>query len=199
MKVIDDALHKIEYTIKNSRFICLIKYVTTEKDARQFINQYLDPKATHNCYCYITNNNEIQKYDDDKEPIRTAGFAMLTYLQKQNITNIVVLNIRYFGKILLGKSRLIHAYKFGLQKLFLNLKLYPLEIIYEYTISFPYEHQKLINKIIKEHQGNIIKQLYSEVIMITFTSNKNTWQHLLPNNTKFAKQTIIQKRKLKND
>ncbi|WP_215826124.1 YigZ family protein [Spiroplasma endosymbiont of 'Nebria riversi'] len=118
MKVIDDALHKIEYTIKNSRFICLIKYVATKKDAQQFINQYLDPKATRNRYCYIT--------------------------------NIVVLNIRYFGKILLGKSRLVHAYKFGLQKLFLNLKLYALEIIYEYTISFPYKHQKLINKIIKE-------------------------------------------------
>lgn len=102
-----------EEEIKKSRFICQIKRVSSEEEARTFIAQIKKEhhKANHSCSAMIIGDDaQIKRSSDDGEPSGTAGIPMLTVLEKQDLTNLVVVVTRYFGGIKLGASGLIRAY-----------------------------------------------------------------------------------------
>ena len=103
----------VEEEIKKSRFICHLKRVKTEDEARDFIHRIKKEhhKANHNCSCFILGENaEIKRSSDDGEPSGTAGVPMLTVLEKQGLTDTVAVVTRYFGGIKLGAGGLIRAY-----------------------------------------------------------------------------------------
>ena len=99
--------------IKKSRFICHIKRVTTEDEARNFIQAVKKEhyKATHNCSAFILGEqSEIKRNSDDGEPSGTAGVPMLGVLENHQLTNVCAVVTRYFGGIKLGAGGLIRAY-----------------------------------------------------------------------------------------
>ena len=100
---------------KRSRFISYISPVTTVHEANEFINkiksQHWD--ATHNVPAYILREGSICKFSDDGEPQGTAGMPTLSVLQKEGLTDCVVVVTRYFGGILLGGGGLVRAYSHG--------------------------------------------------------------------------------------
>lgn len=103
----------IEIEIKKSRFICYLKRVQTEEDARNFITSIKKEhhKANHNCSAFILGERaEIKRSSDDGEPSGTAGVPMLTVLENHDLTNLVAVVTRYFGGIKLGAGGLIRAY-----------------------------------------------------------------------------------------
>ena len=102
---------KNEIIIKNSRFITLLYKIRSKEEIEQYLQQVkkLYPKATHYCYAYKIGEN-IKKTSDDGEPGGTAGMPMLNVLDKEDITNILAITIRYFGGIKLGAGGLIRAY-----------------------------------------------------------------------------------------
>lgn len=103
----------VEEEIKKSRFICFMKRVTTEEEARAFINSIKKEhyKANHNCSAFILGENmEIKRSSDDGEPSGTAGVPMLTVLENHQLTNVAAVVTRYFGGIKLGAGGLIRAY-----------------------------------------------------------------------------------------
>ncbi|MFU2205294.1 YigZ family protein [Streptococcus pluranimalium] len=105
--------HTTEEEIKKSRFICHLKRVTSEEEARDFITAIKKEhyKANHSCSAMIIGeNSEVKRSSDDGEPSGTAGVPMLTVLEKQDLTNIVAVVTRYFGGIKLGAGGLIRAY-----------------------------------------------------------------------------------------
>lgn len=102
-----------EEDIKKSRFICQLKRVENEEEARQFIAAIKKEhyKANHSCSAMIIgDNSDIKRSSDDGEPSGTAGIPMLTVLEKQELTNVVAVVTRYFGGIKLGAGGLIRAY-----------------------------------------------------------------------------------------
>ncbi len=102
-----------EEEIKKSRFICHLKRVYTEEEARAFISQIKKEhhKANHNCSAFtLGDRQEIQRSSDDGEPSGTAGVPMLEILKKREITNVCAVVTRYFGGIKLGAGGLIRAY-----------------------------------------------------------------------------------------
>ena len=104
---------QVEEEIKKSRFICHVKRVETEEEARDFINSIKKEhyKATHNCSAFIVGErSEIKRTSDDGEPSGTAGVPMLGVLENHNLTNVCVVVTRYFGGIKLGAGGLIRAY-----------------------------------------------------------------------------------------
>jgi len=150
---------KTEYIVEKSKFIAHIKPVFTEEEAIEFINDVKKEhrKANHNVPVYSI-KDKIQKYSDDGEPSKTAGFPVLEMLKNENITNIVIVITRYFGGIKLGKGGLIRAYtksaKLGLEnsKLIKYVKVMRTVLTYEYTL-----HGKIENFILKEsdvHEAN---------------------------------------------
>lgn len=96
--------------IKKSKFICLVRNVSSLKEVEDILNQLKQEhkKATQFPYAYIIDNN-IKK-SDDKEPLNTAGLPILNILQKKELNNILCVVIRYFGGIKLGHGGLIRAY-----------------------------------------------------------------------------------------
>jgi len=102
-----------EEEIKKSRFICHLKRISTEEEARDFIAKIKKEhwKANHNCSaCTLGNRQEIQRSSDDGEPSGTAGVPMLEILKKKEIINVCAVVTRYFGGIKLGAGGLIRAY-----------------------------------------------------------------------------------------
>ena len=104
---------QVQEEIKKSRFICHVKRVYSEEEARAFIATIKKGhyKATHNCSAFIIGErNEIKRTSDDGEPSGTAGVPMLGVLENHNLTNVCVVVTRYFGGIKLGAGGLIRAY-----------------------------------------------------------------------------------------
>ena len=104
---------QIQEEIKKSRFICHIKRVTTENEARNFIQAVKKEhyKATHNCSAFILGErSEMKRSSDDGEPSGTAGVPMLGVLENHQLTNVCAVVTRYFGGIKLGAGGLIRAY-----------------------------------------------------------------------------------------
>lgn len=103
----------VEEEIKKSRFICHLKRVETEEEARAYITSIKKQhhKANHSCSAMIIGQtSDIKRSSDDGEPSGTAGVPMLTVLEKQELTNVVAVVTRYFGGIKLGAGGLIRAY-----------------------------------------------------------------------------------------
>lgn len=103
-----------EFTEKRSRFIGHIWKIASEEEAqahiREMRSRYYD--ARHNCWCYRLGENTA-RYSDDGEPQGTAGQPMLKVLERENVTDAVVVVTRYFGGILLGAGGLTRAYSRG--------------------------------------------------------------------------------------
>lgn len=103
----------VEIEEKKSKFIANMFYIESVEEAENFIKQckkkYYD--ARHNCYAYIVNDKqEIKKSSDDGEPSGTAGSPILNVIEKNNLSNVLIVVTRYFGGILLGAGGLVRAY-----------------------------------------------------------------------------------------
>lgn len=99
--------------VERSKFICRIKPIDNENEAKRFIATVRKEHslATHNCYAYIADESGlIQKFSDDGEPQGTAGMPMLETLKNRKIYKVVAVVTRYFGGIKLGTGGLSRAY-----------------------------------------------------------------------------------------
>ncbi|MBM7710334.1 YigZ family protein [Enterococcus lemanii] len=104
---------QVEIEIKKSRFICFAKRVSSEEEAREYIQAIKKEhwKANHNCSAYILGKKaEVLRSSDDGEPSGTAGVPMLEVLKNNQLVDVVVVVTRYFGGVKLGAGGLIRAY-----------------------------------------------------------------------------------------
>ena len=106
------AAASAEFVEKRSRFIGYISPVTTQEDAAAFIDSIRSKHwdATHNVPAYIIREGNICRFSDDGEPQGTAGMPALNVLQKEGLTDCVLVVTRYFGGTLLGTGGLVRAY-----------------------------------------------------------------------------------------
>jgi uncharacterized YigZ family protein len=104
---------KSELTIKKSTFLGFVFPVESDRDVKRILDDLKRQYAGANHYCYaysIGEHADIQKFDDDGEPSQTAGFPMMQVIQKQHLTNVFAVVIRFYGGIKLGASGLVRAY-----------------------------------------------------------------------------------------
>jgi thymidylate synthase len=99
-----------EITLKKSRFIGYAARAATEDEAKAFIAEIAaeHPKSRHIAFAYVLINTA--KTNDDGEPKGTAGLPIFNAITRRNLQNVVVVVVRYFGGVLLGKGGLIRAY-----------------------------------------------------------------------------------------
>lgn len=188
MKTIKENI-KNEIIIKNSKFITLLIKITNKKEIKEKLKQVKEdyPKATHYCYTYKIGKN-IKKASDDGEPSGTAGLPMLNILDKENITNVLAITIRYFGGIKLGAGGLIRAYSNSVKEALNKVNTNELINGYLVTITFPYNKEDEITKKIEKE--NIIEKTYLEEI--TYKVKLEETSPLLKN-AKIIEKTYIEK------
>ena len=161
---------KTTIIINKSKFISFAFKINNLEDINNNINlvkeEYKD--ATHYCYAYIFENKK--KCSDDNEPGGTAGMPILNVLEKNDLNNILVVVVRYFGGIKLGAGGLIRVYSNStLECLKNNIK--KLDNGYKIEITFNYDKVKLIDSLIK----NILNKDFDEIIKYTFIISEDEY------------------------
>lgn len=186
MFIIDKNYTK-ELIIKNSRFITFLFRIKTKNEIELLLNEVKKnyPKATHYCYAYIIDN--YKKTSDDGEPGGTAGMPILNVLEKENLTNIFVVVVRYFGGIKLGAGGLVRAYSKSVRESLENITKIPLVEGYKLIIEFDYSKQKELDYLLKE--VNIIKKEFLDKIKYTLLVNHCIYEKILQSNCKILEKT----------
>ena len=110
---------KYKLKIKKSEFLAFLEHISNIEDVKIIVKKYRSTyqDATHVCYGYVLNEN-IVGYSDNGEPHGTAGLQILNSLKINNICNFIVVVVRYFGGIKLGRKLLMKSYKEVSKKLF---------------------------------------------------------------------------------
>lgn len=160
---------------KGSKFIAWAVPVKTEDDVKlvleEFRKEYYD--ARHHCYAYILGpDKSAWRANDDGEPSGTAGKPIHGQLLSFDLTNVLIVVIRYFGGTKLGVSGLINAYKTAAREAIISGKIIELTVNEVYKIEFPYESMNEIMRIIKEESAQIIDNQFINNCIITYTIRK---------------------------
>ena len=148
------------YKEKGSKFISLAFPVTTQEEIKEIVKdikkEYFD--ARHHCYAYILGHDKsVFRMNDDGEPSSTAGKPIYGQLLSKDLTNILVVVVRYFGGTKLGVSGLIQAYKQATIDVLNNSKIIEKTVDEVYSVSFDYSLMNDVMKVMKEydlHQQN---------------------------------------------
>ena len=146
---------QVQEEIKKSRFICHVKRVYSEEDARAFITFVKKEhyKATHNCSAFIIGErSEVKRTSDDGEPSGTAGVPMLGVLENHNLTNLCVVVTRYFGGTKLGAGGLIRAYAGSVALAVKEIGIVEIKEQAGIEIQMTYTQYQEYGNFLKEHQ-----------------------------------------------
>lgn len=146
---------------RGSKFIAFVYPITSEADIKPLVSQLkaLHPKANHHCWAMrLSPDRSIFKVNDDGEPSGTAGRPILNVLLSKDITNVLVVVVRYFGGKLLGVPGLINAYKSAAEMGIAAAGVTEKIISDVYKIEFDYLQMNEVMKIIKEEGVSIIQQ-----------------------------------------
>lgn len=160
------------YKEKGSKFIAYAYPVSSEEEIKQHIadlkKEYYD--ARHHCYAYMLGaEKKIFRANDDGEPSSTAGKPILGQILSHDITNVLIVVIRYFGGTKLGVSGLIHAYKTASVDAISNAEIIEKTVNDIYNIHFDYLVMNDIMKIIKEEQPQQIAQDFNLTCSLTLS------------------------------
>ncbi|MFO8022122.1 MAG: YigZ family protein [Perlabentimonas sp.] len=149
------------YKEKGSKFIALAFPVKTEEEIKE-VQQNLRKEyhdARHHCYAYVIGfNGEAWRANDDGEPSSTAGKPIHGQILSRNLTNTLVVVIRYFGGTKLGVSGLINAYKTAASEALDSAQIVKRTVNDIYKLSFDYDDTNNIMRLVNDDGINILEQ-----------------------------------------
>ena len=176
------------YKAKGSKFIAYAIIVKSEEQVLDEINKIkkLDKNANHYCFAYIIKpDKSIEKVNDDGEPKNSAGKPILGQIKSKDLTNCLIVVVRYFGGTKLGIPGLIKAYKNAALEAIQNNKIECIDITEMYSLKFSYEELNLVMNILKNYNANIINHkndMISEIeCSITLKNSKNFYDKISKN------------------
>ena len=156
--------------IKRSEFICVIRHVDSEAEAKDFIaeRKKIHSLATHNCYAYCVSEDgtERVRYSDDGEPQGTAGLPILNVLKNKEFMNVVAVVTRYFGGIKLGGGGLVRAYSEACAGAAEIAKVTECVLCAEFLIEFTYENYKKFSAFKLPERSVIRSTEYSDKVSV---------------------------------
>lgn len=141
------------YKEKGSKFLGFAFPVKSEDDVKyrleELRNKHHD--ARHHCYAYLMGpSGDIYRMNDDGEPSSTAGKPIMGQIRSHNLTNVLIVVVRYFGGTLLGTSGLIRAYKTAADQAIQNARIIKKTLQSFYELEFDYELMNDVMKLLHE-------------------------------------------------
>lgn len=169
------------YKEKGSKFLAFCFPVKTEGEVKVYLEElkkeYFD--ARHHCYAYILGyDKSAWRLNDDGEPSGTAGKPIYGQLQSFDLTNTLIVVVRYFGGIKLGVSGLINAYRSAAKDALEKAIIIENTINEIYRMEFPYTMINDAMKLIKENDGQIIKTDFDSAAFIIYKIRRNNTSKL---------------------
>lgn len=160
-KTITKPSEEVIFKDKNSKFFGFVFPVTHEDEVKEYLNQLKKkhPNAGHFCYAWQIGVEHIRyRANDDGEPNNSAGIPIYGQLKKYEITNVLVVVVRYFGGTKLGVSGLINAYRFAAKLAIEASEIEEKNIKVLFQLNFEYALMNKVQRIIKENQLKIVAQ-----------------------------------------
>ena len=173
---IKDNISEGFYSEKRSKFLAFAFHVTTEEEIKEIVSEYRKKyyDARHVCWAYMLGAQRTEfRANDDGEPSSTAGKPILGQINKNELTDILIIVVRYYGGVNLGTSGLIVAYRTAAAEVIANaeiIKLYDEEVV---TYDFPYVMMNDVMKIIKDMSPRIVNQTYDNTCEIQLSIRKS--------------------------
>ena len=169
------------YTEKRSRFLSFALPARTVEEVMEFVREYRKKfyDAHHVCWAYILGpDRKTFRANDDGEPSSTAGKPILGQINSNELTDILVIVVRYFGGIELGTGRLAVAYRKAAAQAITAAEIEERTVDEDMTIIFEYPDLNKVMHIIKEEQVEIISKKIDMTCEITLRIRKSLSERL---------------------
>ena len=171
-----DTIGEGFYSEKRSKFLAFVHHIESAEEAldvvRYYKKKYYD--ARHVCYAYMLGPERTDfRANDDGEPSSTAGKPILGQINSRELTNILVVVIRYFGGVKLGTSGLIVAYREAAAEALSAATVIEKTIEETVTFTFPYVMMNSVMRVVKELNPRIVEQKYDETCIITLAIKRS--------------------------
>lgn len=174
-KTIETASEEILFKDKNSKFFGYAFPVLNKDDVKLYLEKLKKEHhaARHWCYAYQLGTETVSyRANDDGEPSNSAGAPIYGQIQSFEVTNILIVVVRYFGGVKLGIGGLINAYKTTAQIALEHSNILEKTINIDYLISFDYKNMNKVMRIIKEKNLKITNQVLEMDCKITISVRK---------------------------
>ena len=180
-KTITDTIGEGYYTEKRSKFLAFAHHVTSVDEVKEIVGAYRKKyyDARHCCYAYML-GPERQEFraNDDGEPSSTAGKPILGQINKAELTDILVVVIRYFGGVKLGTRGLIVAYREATIDVLSHCEEVTKQVEEIVTYDFTYPMMNDVMRIVKEMNPRIVDQQFDNTCSIQLSIRKSEAEQL---------------------
>ncbi|AXE19741.1 YigZ family protein [Runella rosea] len=167
---------------RGSKFLAFGYPIQNEEDVKQYLTalREIHPKANHHCYAYRLGLDRMHfRANDDGEPSGSAGKPILNTLYAHDITNLLVVVVRYFGGTLLGVPGLINAYKVATEEALSQAQIVTKHVRDVYTLTYPYEQMNEVMKVIKAFDLTPQKQQFDNECSLQIEIRKTLLNQVL--------------------
>lgn len=169
------------YTEKRSKFLAFSHFVENVDDIKQLVQDYRKRyyDARHVCYAYML-GHERKDYraNDDGEPGGTAGKPILGQINALELTNVLVIVVRYYGGINLGTGGLVVAYRQAAREALDNAEIITRQVEEQVEYNFTYPMMNDVMRIVKEMSPRIVSQTFETNCSITLSIRKSEAEQL---------------------
>lgn len=181
-KTIASSVQEVIFKEKSSKFLGYAFPVTSEEEIKAHLEEVKKAhfSARHWCYAWQLGYGTNQRYraNDDGEPNNTAGIPIYGQIQSFELTNILVIVVRYFGGIKLGVGGLVQAYKTTAQLTLQEAEIEEKLITEELRIRFEYPLMNKVMRVVKEQNLNITQQLLTENCELHLAIRQSDYQKM---------------------
>ena len=203
MMQLEDTYKTIEeqgdgiYTEKRSKFLAFALPVTTVEQVKEFVDAYQKKyyDARHVCYAYrLGERGDVERSNDNGEPSGTAGKPILGQIHSKELTNVLVIVVRYFGGVKLGTSGLIVAYRLAAAEALEAVPHIEKTINEEITLRFSYPLLNDVLRIVKEEAPKVVEQIFDNECVLRLSMRLSRMPRLVE---RYEKLVISSKGDLK--
>ncbi|NMH28038.1 IMPACT family protein [Flavobacterium silvaticum] len=175
-KTISEVVPETLYKEKNSKFLGYAYPISAADELKPIIESLKKqhPNAVHYCFAFRIGTGEIyERANDDGEPANTAGAPILGQIKSFDLTNVLVVVVRYYGGIKLGVGGLIAAYRKSAQITLEEASIETRLVLSYFDLSFTYELLNKVMRIIREKQLTIESQQMEMDCLLTLSVRKS--------------------------
>ncbi len=171
-KTITEVTGEGFYSEKRSKFLAFAHHVETIDEIKDILASYRKKyyDARHVCYAYMLGADKADfRANDDGEPSSTAGKPILGQINSYDLTNVLVIVVRYYGGVNLGTGGLIVAYRTAAADALDHATIETRLVEEVITYSFPYPMMNAVMRVIKEMQPRIVSQTFDNTCSISMS------------------------------
>jgi len=171
-KTIKNPVEDVIFKELGSKFINYAYPVDSEDDVDFYLSQLYEkwPDATHHCYAYaIGIDGKIFRANDDGEPSGSAGLPIYNQILSHEVTNVLIVSVRYYGGTKLGVPGLVKAYKYAAQVALEEAEIVEKFVSKRVKMVFNYDQQGIVERNVDRMNGTIKDKHFSDKCMFTIS------------------------------